>query len=89
MHLALQKPVGNGRFFCHPDGVEHIKIATLVLGKGNVFYLHNTLSHQRFLAVIQHTDAAPPQLLSQFALGEVGTFLQHAYQPETKCLLGV
>ncbi len=78
--------MGDGRFFCHTGWGEHIDVAKLVLGSGEVFHLHHAFFHQRLEAVIQpaHADT---QFLGQFTLGEVWVFLQDAHHPEISVFL--
>ena len=68
-------------FFCHTAWCEHIHVAELVFGIGEVLHLHKAFVGEGLEAVIEpaHADA---QFLSQLALGEVGVVLQDAHDPE-------
>ena len=65
---------------------EHIDVAKLVLGCGEVFHLHQALFRQRLQAVVQAAHAHT-QPLCQFTLREVWVLLQDAHHPEIRVFL--
>ena len=84
--LTAEESGGQGYFLCNAHGREQINVLELVLAVREVLHFHQALVDEGIEAVVQAAHALA-QLLSQFALGQVGVFLQDAQDPKKSVLL--